>query len=137
MNLLSAYQQLKKLEPTFSTKDAAAILNVSNKYAAIILSRLEKQNTVVHLARGCWAYSDSVDPLILPSILAFPMKAYVSLYSALYYRGIIDQIPSTVFAITNGKTKCFHTPLSTVSLHSIHATLFSDYDVIGNNGLLM
>lgn len=137
MNLLNAYQQLKKLEPTFSTKDAAAILNVSNKYAAIILSRLEKQNTVVHLARGRWAYSDSVDPLILPSILAFPMKAYVSLYSALYYRGIIDQIPSTVFAITNGKTKTIETPLAKISMHSINPALFTGYEMIGKSCILM
>ena len=137
MNLLAAYQQLKTLAPLFFTKDAAMVLNVDAHYASLILSRLAKQHTIVSLTRGRWAYSDAVDPLLLPSFLAYPMKSYVSLYSALYYRGIIDQIPSTVFAITNGKTKCFHTPLSTVSLHSIHATLFSDYDVIGNNGLLM
>ena len=137
MNLLCAYQKLKILEPTFFTKDAAMALRVSNKYAAMILLRLEKQNTIIHLARGRWAYSDSTDPLILPSILAFPMKAYVSLYSALYYRGLIDQIPSTIFAITNGKTKTFNTPLAKISLHSINSYLFSDYEMIGKSNILM
>lgn len=137
MNLLTAYQQLKKLEPTFFTKDAAMVLGVNNQYAAIILSRLEKQKTIVHLARGRWAYSDLVDPLILPSILAFPMKAYVSLYSALYYRGMIDQIPSTVFAISNGKTKMFETPLATISIHSINSFLFTGYELIGKSCILM
>lgn len=137
MNLLNAYQKLKKLEPTFFTKDAAFILNVSNQYAAMILTRLAKQNTLVHLARGRWAYSESVDPLLLPSILSFPMKAYVSLYSALYYRGMIDQIPNTIFAISNGKTKIFNTPLAKISLHSINGFLFTGYEIIGKSGIFM
>lgn len=55
----------------------------------------------------------------------------------MYYRGIIDQIPSTVFAITNGKTKLFYTPIATISLHSINSILFSDYEIIGKNNILM
>ena len=127
MNLLEAYQKLKILSPTFVTKEAAMVLDVSHAYASAILSRLAKHKTVVSIARARWAYSDSVDPLLLPNILSFPMKAYVSLYSALYYRGLIDQIPSTVFAITNGKTKLFETPLGKISLHSINGFLFTGY----------
>src|SRR3990167_4265473 len=120
MNLLTAYQKLKVLAPTFLTKEAAGVLNVSANHAAVILSRLAEQNTVVHLARGRWAYSDSVDPLLLPNILVHPMMAYISLYSALYYHGMIDQIPNTVFAVSNGKTKVFETPLAKISIHSIN-----------------
>lgn len=137
MNLLKAYQNLKILAPTFLTKEAASILNISANYAAIILSRLAKQKTIVHLTRGKWAYSDSVDPLLLPNILAHPMMAYVSLYSALYYHGMIDQIPHTVFAISNGKTKVFDTPLGTVSIHSINPVLFTGYEIYGKNSVLM
>lgn len=137
MNLLEAYQKLKILSPLFVTKEAAMVLGVSHAYTSMILSRLAKQKTVIPLTRARWAYSDSVDPLLLPNILAHPMKAYISLYSALYYRGLIDQIPSTVFAITNGKTKLFETPLGTISLHSINGFLFTDYEMIGKEGLFM
>lgn len=137
MNLLTAYQKLKVLAPTFLTKEAASVLGTSANHAAIILSRLAKQNTVVHLARGRWAYSDSIDPLLLPSILAQPMMAYVSLYSALYYHGMIDQIPNTIFAITNGKTKLFETPLGKISIHSINPVLFTGYNIYGKNSVLM
>ena len=65
------------------------------------------------------------------------MKAYVSLYSALYYRGMIDQIPSQVFAISNGKTKMFHTPLANISIHSINSFLFTGYEIIGKNNILI
>lgn len=137
MNLLTAYKKLKILAPTFLTTEAASILEVSRNHAAIILFRLANQNTIVHLARGKWAYSDSIDPLLLPNILAHPMMAYVSLYSALYYHGMIDQIPHKLFAITNGKTKVFKTPLSEVSLHSINPVLFTGYEIYGKNSVLM
>ncbi len=137
MNLLTAYQKLKILAPTFFTKEAAKILNVSANHAALILHRLAKQQTIVHLTRGCWAYSDNIDPLLLPNVLAQPMLAYVSLYSALYYHGMIEQIPTTVFAISNGKTKLVTTPLVTVSIHSINPLLFTGYNLYGKNSVLM
>lgn len=63
MNLLTAYQKLSVLAPTFFTNEAASILNISTNHAAVILSRLAQQKTVIHLARGRWAYSDAIDPL--------------------------------------------------------------------------
>lgn len=137
MNLLTAYQKLKTLAPTFLTKEAASTLSVSPNHAAIILARLAKAHTVIHLARGRWAYSSSIDPLLLPNILAHPMMAYVSLYSALYYHGMIEQIPNTIFAISNGKTKTFETPLAKVSIHSINPILFTGYESHGKNSILM
>lgn len=137
MNLLGAYQALKKLEPSFLTREAAAVLEASENYTAVILKRLAQQNTIVRVARGRWAYSASIDPLLLPSILVYPMRAYISLYSALYYHGMIDQIPSTVFAISLGKTKVFHTPLAKVSLHNIQSYLFVGYESYGQHSLLM
>lgn len=137
MNLLDAYQKIKALAPTFFTKEVAALLNVSANHAAVILSRLSNQKAIVRLARGRWAYSDSIDPLLLPSILVHPMMAYISLYSALYYHGMIEQIPHTIFAISNGKTKVFKTPLGDVSIHSINPVLFTGYDIYGKHSILM
>lgn len=137
MNLLNAYQRLKKLEPTFLTKDAVCVLKISPNHTALILSRLEKQNTLVRLARGRWAYSNSVDPLLLPTILSYPMMSYISLYTALYYHGLIEQIPSVVFAVSNGKTKSFSTPLAKISIHSISSSLFTGYTTVEKNSLLI
>ncbi len=137
MKLITAYQKLKILEPTFTTRDAAKILELSIAHSSMVLNRLTKQDIIVPLARGRWAYSQDVDPLLLPNILAYPMMAYISLYSALYFHGMIDQIPETVFAISNGKTKIFHTPLAKVSIHNIKSVLFTDYESHGKHGLLM
>lgn len=137
MNILSAYQRLRQLAPTFTTKEAATLLDTSPNYAAVLLSRLAKKNTIVHLRRGKWAYSDQMDPLLLPSILAQPMIAYVSLYTALYYHGMIDQIPSTVFAMTMAKTHLYTTPLANVSMHYIVPSLFTGYETYGKDIFLM
>ena len=137
MNLLSAHQALKALAPAFSTKEASDLFGISVNHAATLLARLEKQKTIVRLTRGRWAYSSEVDILLLPSILTYPALSYVSLYTALYYHGLIEQIPSQVFAISTGKTKLFHTPLSTVSIHHMQSTLFAGYELHGKDSVLM
>lgn len=137
MNLLMAYQKLKVLEPAFLTKEASSVLGITANHTAVILSRLAKQNTIVRLARGRWAYSQTIDPLLLPNLLVQPMMAYVSLYSALYYHGMIDQVSNTIFAMTNGKTKVFKTSLGKISIHSINSFLFTGYKSYGKNSLLM
>ena len=137
MNLFKAYQQIKQLGPTFLTKDVTTKLQISANYAAVILMRLAHEKAIVHLTRGRWASDYSIDPLLLPNILSYPMMSYVSLYSALYYHGIIDQIPSVIFAISNGKTKFFQTPLGNISIHSIKGSLFTGYEIYGKYSLLM
>lgn len=137
MNLLTAYQQLKTLAPTFFTRDAAQLLGISDNHAAVILSRLAKQNTIVKLMRGCWAYSNSVDPLLLCDILNYPMLSYISLYTALYYHGMIEQIPDMIYVITIGKSKTVQTSLATFSMHHITGFLFDGYQVYGKSNVLM
>lgn len=137
MRSLEAYQRLKFLEPTFSTNEAGGVLKLSSKQASLILSRLAKQNTIVRLVKGRWAYSDRVDPLLLPNVLTYPIVSYVSLYTALYYHGMIEQIPDIIFAVSIGKTKHFDTPLATVSIHRISSFLFSGYEYYGKSAIMM
>ena len=137
MNALSAYKKLHRLAPTFSTRDASMILNVSAKYASVILTRLAKNQMIVHLGRGLWAYSDNIDPLLLPTLFAHPWSCYVSLYSALYFHGMITQIPTAVYAITIGKTKRYKTPFGLVSLHHMNADLFDGYKAYGPQAIYM
>lgn len=50
---------------------------------------------------------------------------------------MIEQVPHTVFAISNGKTKIFNTPLGKVSIHSINPVLFTGYEAFGKYAILM
>lgn len=137
MNLLVAYKRLQRLAPLFKTEEVAMELGVTKNNAAAILSRLAKHDMIIQLARGRWAYSESVDPLLIPSFLVEPMIAYASLYTALYYHDMIEQIPSTVYAIALCKTKQFNTLLGCFSIHSILPDLFTGYQLYGNNDVLM
>lgn len=137
MNLLIAYKHLQRLAPLFKTAEAAMELGVTRNNAAAILSRLAQHEMIIHLARGRWAYSDSVDPLLVPSFLVDPMIAYASLYTALYYHDMIEQIPSTIYAISVCKTKVFETPLGCFSIHGINPDLFTGYQLFGDHDVLM
>lgn len=137
MNLLTAYKALKKLEPVFLTNEAASLLNVTPKYASTILSRLAEHKTIVRLVQGRWAYSDKINPLLLPSILTYPTPSYLSLYTALYYHGMIEQIPSVIYSISLKKTMVYSTPLAKISIHHIEARLFTGYETQGMHHILI
>lgn len=128
MTQIEVYTRLKELAlPTFRTSDAARFLGISTVSVAKLLSRLAKQNSIVKIKHALWAFPEKVDRLALPTYLSAPFPAYVSLQSALYFHGLIDQIPSVVYAVTIGRTKRFETPLGDVSLHRIDPRFFFAY----------
>ncbi len=137
MRLLNAYKILASLAPAFTTRDAAAVLAISQKYASTLLSRLAKEEVITRLAQGRWAYSQNIDPLLVPIMLTYPSLSYISLYTALYFHGMIEQIPQTIYAISLCKTKQFSTPLGHVSIHHIAAPLLTGFEVYGKNKILM
>lgn len=128
MTQIQAYSQLKDMgQATFRTSDAAALLNISNPNAAKILSRLSTQKNIIRLKHSLWAFPEKIDRLALPNHLSSPFPSYVSLQSALYYHDMIEQIPSTIYAVTVGRTKKHQTPLGDISLHRIHPRFFCDF----------
>ncbi|PCI37077.1 MAG: hypothetical protein COB53_07530 [Elusimicrobia bacterium] len=128
MTQIEAYSQLNELgQATFTTADAAALLNISRSNAAKVLSRLSTQKAIIHLKHALWAFPGKVDRLALPGYLSAPFPSYVSLQSALYYHAMIEQIPSTLYAVTVGRTKKFKTPLGDVSLHQVNPLFFCDF----------
>ncbi len=138
MKLITAYQKIKALDvPIFQTSDFAILLGISNKYGYNLLKQLADENLIAHLRRGVWALKESVDPLMLPDYLTAPMPSYISLQSALYYHGLISQIPSLIYAISIAKTRRYNTPISVYSIHHINPILFSGFDIIGDNTIRM
>ena len=65
--------------------------------------------------------------------LTLPFPSYISLQSALYFHGIIMQIPSIIYGISLARTIQYETAFGTYSIHHINPELFFDYDVIGEN----
>ena len=130
MNQLEALKQLDALGvDAFSTRDVAAVLKVAPPNAHMILRRLQRQGFLTHLARGRWVLARKLSPLSLPEHLAAPYPAYISLQSALFHHGLIEQVPAVIYAVTFGRTRRVATPTATVSLHHLPADLFSGFEL--------
>ncbi len=138
MTLIEALSKMKLLQvPVFKTADAAACLRVSRPHASKTLARLSQAGLLKAVAHGLWSWPEVMDPLILPEYLTTPAPAYISLYSALFYHGIIEQIPDTTYAVSLARTKRYQTKLGLISIHHLHEHFFFGFETIGEYGFKM
>lgn len=132
MKLIDAYTKLKNLNlPVVHTIDVAAILKISASHANKILSRLTAAGQLVHISRGIWSFADT-DPLLLPGFITQPFPTYISLQTALYYHGMVSQIPSTIYAVSIARAKLYKTPLANISIHHAQPSFFFGYEMKAN-----
>jgi predicted transcriptional regulator of viral defense system len=130
MTQIEALQRLKRLGTHgFETRDAAALLSVTPANANMILSRLARNGLLTHVTRGRWILGGDVQRFALPELISAPYPAYVSLQSALFHHGLIQQVPAVVYAITLNRPRRVRTPLATVSFHQVPPELFSGFEV--------
>lgn len=135
MRLIDALTTLTAMRaPVFDTGDAAAALGVDAAHASTVLARLAAARHLVRLRRGLWAFRDRVDPLALPEYLTSPFPSYVSLQSALYLHGMVEQVPAVTYAVSLARTRRFATPLSTVSIHHVAPGFFFGFEDVGSSG---
>lgn len=130
MNQIEALRRLQQLgTPVFETRDASALLGVSAANANMILRRLADQQQITHLARGRWLMGTTIARFALPDLLSAPYPAYVSMQSALFHRGLIEQVPAVVYAATLGKPRRVQTPLGVISFHRLPPDLFLGFEL--------
>lgn len=137
MTLIEAQQKLLALNvPVLETNDVAACLKITITHASKILHRLEQAKCIVKLTKGKWAMK-AIDPFLLPDYLTSPFPSYVSLQSALFYHGMISQIPAIIYAVSIARSKRYTTPLGTVSIHHIRPDFFFGFDFIPKTEIKM
>jgi predicted transcriptional regulator of viral defense system len=130
MNQIEALQRLRALAaPVVETRDVAALLQVSSSNATTILRRLAEKRMITHLSRGRWLVNENIDRLALPELISAPYPAYVSLQSALFQHGLIEQVPSVLYAVTTARPRRLRTPLGTVSFHRVPPELFTGFEL--------
>ncbi len=129
MNLLEALQRLKRTGAIrWSTHEAAGILQLSLPAASMTLSRLAQKGVIIRLYRGAWAFADEpLKPFIAATILSNGYPCYVSLQSALYHYGMIEQISHVTYLITLGRTRVVNTPQGRFSFHRVTPSFFHSY----------
>ncbi len=129
MNQIEAIRKLQALGVSVvESRDAAALLEVSGSNATTILRRLAAEGMIVHLSRGRWLLQRQIDRLALPELIIAPSPAYVSLQSALFHHGLIEQIPSVIYAVTPSRPRRVQTPLGVISLHRMPPELFAGFE---------
>ena len=135
MRLIDALATLTAMQaPVFDTGDAAVRLGVDAAQASTVLARLAAARHLMRLRRGVWAFRDRVDPLALPEYVTSPFPSYVSLQSALYLHGMIEQVPVVTYAVSLARTRRFTTPLGTVSIHHVAPEFFFGFEDAGSRG---
>lgn len=130
MRLLSALKILQEINiPVLETGDVAYKLGVSNAHASQILRRLALEKHVIHLSRSFWVIDLRLNPLRLPEYLTAPFPCYISLQTALYHHGMIDQIPRVITVVSLARTRLIKTSLADISVHHMSPEFFCDYEI--------
>ena len=132
MNSIQFLAAIQKFAtPLFTTSEAAAYLSISEHSAGKYLKALEDQQIVARLKRGKWALtSGELDPLQIPDFLTAPKESYISLHSALFFHGVIEQIPSRIYAVTLDRSNVVKTLLGVISFHHCHPKFFAGFEYI-------
>lgn len=129
MRSIDALAQIRATDqPVLSTRDVAVLLKMGAAHASKLLQRLEQSHHIVRLKPGLWAFSRLVNPMALPQYLAAPFPSYISLQSALYHHGMIEQVPEVIYAVSLARTRRIQTPLGTVSFHHVAPGFFCGFD---------
>jgi predicted transcriptional regulator of viral defense system len=138
MRLTDVLASLKKLNiPVFRTADVIAYLNIEKDHASKLLVRLQDSGHIIRIKRGLWVFPEGLDPLILPEYLTAPFPSYISMQSALYYHGMISQIPTVTYAVSLARTHIFKTLLGIFSIHHVAPSFFFGYEQVGKYGVKM
>ena len=133
MSSTRALAQLRDLGVwVFTTADARALFGATTAGTSKTLSRLAATGLLFPVRRGLWSLSKTLDPLALVENLTAPAPGYVSLQTALYRRGVMDQIPAVIYATTTGKPQRIVSHFGTFSIHRIAPELFGGFEVLAD-----
>lgn len=129
MNARDAFAKLRQLGvPVIDTADAAAALRLSTSAATKTLARLAEAGLVTSIRQGTWWVNGTIDPYRLPEFLTAPLESYVSLHTSLYLHGMIEQIPSVIYAVSLARTQRVATQVAAFSIHHVAPEVFGGYE---------
>jgi predicted transcriptional regulator of viral defense system len=129
VNARDAFAKLRQLGvPVIDTADAAAALRLSTSAATKTLARLAEAGLVTSIRQGTWWVNGTIDPYRLPEFLTAPLESYVSLHTSLYLHGMIEQIPSVIYAVSLARTQRVATQVAAFSIHHVAPEVFGGYE---------
>jgi len=129
MTLIEAHRKLISFgQPFLHSTDVAAFLGISRGLASKIMTRLSKAGFTIPLTRGRWAMNREVDIFMIPEFLTAPSPSYISLQSALFFHGMISQIPETVYAVSTSRARLYKTAIGVFSIHHVDSDFLYGFE---------
>ena len=129
MRSIDALAELSTLKkPVFTTAEASALWRMDPPSASKTLSRLAAASLVQKIRQGIWALgSDAPDAFEVAPVLVRPYPNYVSMYSALFKHGLIDQIPRTTDLMSLGRPMKLKTSIGIFTVHHLNEACFGGF----------
>jgi predicted transcriptional regulator of viral defense system len=136
MNAAVALARLQALgKPVLTSDDAVLALGVQRSAATHMLKRLAGAGLLKRIRHGLWTTDPKLDPLLLPEYLTAPFPSYVSFQSALFFHGMVSQIPHVIFVASLAQTRRVRTSLGTFSIHRVAPSVFGGYEIVKPSGV--
>ncbi len=131
MSPSEAYARLLDLGvTTVETADVATSLRVTTSAATKLLGKLAKAKLIVRLRSGLWLVARTApDRYSLAEAVTAPMPSYVSLQTALYLHGMIEQVPGVIYVASLARTQKIATSVGVFSVHHIAPELFDGFEI--------
>jgi predicted transcriptional regulator of viral defense system len=130
MRASDAYAQLEHMgRPVITTGEAADLWRTEPATASKMLARLAEPGLVRRLRAGIWKTGPGPVPVevVLP-VLTRPYPSYISLWSALFDHGMLDQIPRSVYATSLDRPQAIKTSVGEFRVHHVHPDLFGGFE---------
>lgn len=128
MKAADVFSRLQRLAPIVTTSEAATTLNMSPTATVHALGRLASAGLVRSVRHGVWYVGlGPIDTLTVLPVLTRPYPSYMSVWSALFNHGMIDQIPRAVYAVSMGRAKKVRSAGTTFDVHHMCPALFDGY----------
>ncbi len=124
----SRYADLKRLNVrTITTPQTAAAWHISVSAASKTLLSLATAGLVESLRRGIWLIDIEATAEMIAEDVTSPHPSYVSHVSALYTRGVIDQVPAALHLASSGESGTVHTSRGDYRIHHLPPLLFGGF----------
>jgi predicted transcriptional regulator of viral defense system len=129
MKATDVYSRLQKLAPVVTTSEVATSLSMSTATAVHALERLASAGLVQNVSHGVWHIGPGpIDFLTVLPVLSRPYPSYMSVWSALFHHGMIEQVPRALYAVTLGRTKTIQAAGTAFEIHHICPALFGGHE---------
>ncbi len=136
MNAAFALAHLRALrKPVVTTEEAALVLHSERSAATHTLTRLATAGLLKRIRHGLWTTDLNLDPLLLPEYLTAPFPSYVSLQSALFFHGMVSQVPNVIYIASLAQTRKVRTSFGTFSIHRLAPIFFGGYEIVKTSGV--